>query len=70
MNRRTKVSNFSDVGQMRRRNGTSTKTRTTPVTLSSKMQKKDYRQMMEKMISSDAWKMLAIPSATQTRLVV
>ena len=36
LNRRTKPSNFSEVGQIRRSSGISTKMRTTPVTLEEK----------------------------------
>lgn len=82
LNRRTKPSNFSDVGQIRISSGISTKMRTTPVTLRAKRQltciakgwrglgrRIRYRQMMEKMMRREAWKMFAIPSAMQTSRV-
>jgi hypothetical protein len=72
LNRRTKTSNFSDVGHTLRSSGISTKIRTTPVTLQAHISPRtraavgEYRQMMEKMMRREAWKMLAIPSAMQT----
>ena len=78
LNRRTKPSNFSEVGQIRISSGISTKMRTIPVTLRAKRQlaciakgwrglgRIPYRQMMEKMMRREAWKMFAIPSAMQT----
>jgi hypothetical protein len=77
LNRRTKVSNFSEVGQIRISRGTSTKIRTTPVTLRRSVKgvrkglekaRDTDRQMIEKMISREAWKIFAIPSAMQTNV--
>jgi len=66
------------VGQIRRSSGISTKMRITPVTLEAKnksacgvaenfgLGRIMYKQMMEKMMRREAWKMFAIPSAIQT----
>jgi len=68
LNRRTKESNLSEVGQIRRRKGISTKMRTTPVTLLLvEVENGENKQMMEKMMRREAWKMLAIPRAIQTK---